>query len=100
GMFMLCKTEQKYLVITGNPILNKDIASLKDKLEMVSRMNRDELKELYRQQIMQERENENSAGLGIIDIALKSGNRFQYDFKPLTSETSFYHFQTEIEINQ
>jgi|GEM_PF-1756065 hypothetical protein len=99
GMFMLCKSDTKYTVITGNPMLNKDIPSLKTKLDNVSKMSREELKQLYRQQIMSERETENNAGLGIIDIALKSGNQFHYNFKPLTETTSFYHFQTEIEIN-
>lgn len=99
GMFMLCKSDTKYTVITGNPILNSHIPSLKAKLETVSKMNREELKLLYRQQIMSERETENNAGLGIIDIAIKSGNQFQFNFKALTENTSFYHFQTEIEIN-
>ena len=99
GMFMLCKSETKYTVITGNPILNSDIPSLKEKLENVSKMSREELKLLYRVQIMSERETENNAGLGIIDIAIKSGNQFQYNFRTLTENTSFYHFQTEIEIN-
>jgi len=99
GMFLLCKSDSKYTIITGNPILNSDIPILKEKLESVSKMSREELKQLYRQQIMSERETENSAGLGIIDIALKSGNQFQFNFRPLTETTSFYHFQTEIEIN-
>ena len=99
GILLLCKAENKYIVITGNVILNKDIPMLKDKLEKISKLDREELKQAYREQIASKRTHENRAGLGIIDIALKSGNNMKYDFQPNTENTSFYLFQTEINIH-
>ncbi len=98
GILLLCKLEKKYVVITGNIILNTDIPMLKAKLEKVSKLDREELKEAYREQIASKRTHENRAGLGIIDIALKSGNNMKYDFQPNNDTTSFYLFQTEINI--
>jgi hypothetical protein len=100
AMLLLCKGEDNFTVITGNHVLNKDIPALKSKLEKVLKLNADDLKKMYREQMLTERTDENSAGLGIIDIALKSGNQIKYDFKPVSETTSFYLFQTEIKIQK
>lgn len=100
AMLLLCKGEKSFTVITGNHVFNKDIPALKERLERVVKLGQDDLKRLYRQQMLTKRTDENSAGLGIIDIAIKSKNHIKYDFKPLNDETSFYLFQTEINIQK
>lgn len=100
AMLLLCKSDDHFTVITGNHILNKDIPALKDKLDKISKLTSQELKKMYRDQMLSKRTDENSAGLGIIDIAIKSDNHIKYDFKPLTETTSFYLFQTEINIQK
>lgn len=99
GFLLLCQSETKYIVITGNYIFNEEIPELKEKLDKVANLKSDELKKMYREQILSKRTHENSAGLGIIDIAIKSENQIKFDFKPYTERTSFYLFQTEITIN-
>lgn len=96
GIILLCKRNGKYVVITGNYILNQDIPKLKEKLENVLSLSPEELKNVYREQIISKRIHENKAGLGIIDIAIKSGNKIMYNFKQNSDNTSFYIFQTEI----
>ncbi len=98
SIFMVCRDDSKYTVISGNPILNSNIPALKEKLDKVMNLSLEELKQMYRDQIQSGKTTENGAGLGIIDIAIKTGNSIQYDFFPLTNETSFYQFQTEISI--
>ncbi len=100
AMLLLCKSDDHFTVITGNHVLNKDVPALKERLEKISKLNPTELKKLYREQMLSTRVDDNSAGLGIIDIALKSGNKIKYDFKPMTDLTSFYLFQTEIKIQK
>lgn len=100
SMLLLCKGEESYTVITGNHVLTKNVEALKNKLEKVSTLGTDDLKKMYRQQMLSERTDENSAGLGIIDIALKSGNQIKYDFKTVNDTVSFYLFQTEIKIQK
>ncbi len=100
AMLLLCKSDDHFTVITGNHILNNDVPALKEKLDKVSKLNNLELKKMYREQLISKRTDENSAGLGIIDIAIKSDNQIKYDFKPLTEQTSFYLFQTEIKIKK
>ncbi len=99
GLLLLCKLETKYVIITGNYIANKEVTKLQEKLDKVSKLSQDELKKVYREQILSPRTDENGAGLGIIDIAIKSGNNIKYDFQPRTDEMSFYLFQTELNFN-
>ena len=100
AMLLLCKSENKYTVITGNHIMNKDVPALKEKLDKVLKLTLVELKKMYREQMLSKRVDENSAGLGIIDISIKSENHIKYDFKPITEDSSFYLFQTEINIQK
>lgn len=100
AILILSKSEDKYTIVTGNHILNEEIPALKEKLEKVSKHSQAELKQLYREQILSKRTDDNNAGLGIIDIAIKSGNMIQFEFKPLTEQTSFYLLQTEINIQK
>ncbi len=98
SMLLLCKTENSYKIITCNAILNKDVIPLKNRLDTVIKLRKEELKANYREQILAERISENAAGLGIIDIALKTDNKIQYHFKDYSENTSLYFFQAEINI--
>lgn len=100
AMLLLCKGENHYTIITGNHVRNEDIPALKEKLDKVIQLDHENLKRMYRQQMLTERKDENSAGLGIIDIAIKSKNQIKYDFKYLNEQTSFYLFQTEINLQK
>jgi len=100
AILILSKSETKYTIVTGNHIMNSDIPALQNKLEKVLKHNQAELKQLYREQILSKRTDDNNAGLGIIDIAIKSGNMIKYEFKPITDLTSFYLLQTEINIQK
>lgn len=99
AILLLSKSDTKYTIITGNLVLNSDMPLLKERLEKVSALSVEDLKLLYRKQILSKGSGDNNAGLGILDIAIKSGNKIQYDFKPMDDLTSFYLLQTEININ-
>lgn len=98
AMLLLCKSDTHFTIITGNHLLNSDIPILREKLDKVLKYSPVELKKMYREQILSQRTHENSAGLGIIDIAIKSNNQIQYNFKLSTDDTSIYLFQTQINI--
>lgn len=100
AMLLLCKGENSFTIITGNHVLNKDIPALKERLDRVLNIDEATLRKMYRAQMLSIRTDENSAGLGIIDIAIKSKSQIKYDFKPIDGQTSFYLFQTEINITK
>ncbi|MBX7201505.1 MAG: hypothetical protein IT240_08675 [Bacteroidia bacterium] len=80
-----------YRIITGNYILNKSIPELKSKIEQINAMNREQLKAYYLQTLNNEFYSEKGGGgLGIIDIARKSGQKFDYSFSKVDEEFSFF----------
>lgn len=93
---LIAKTESKYVIVTGNYIWSSEVADLKGKLDKVAKSTLPELKQMYRDQILSKRTDDNNAGLGIIDMAIKTGNGIQYDFQPVSEDTTFYLLQTEI----
>lgn len=100
ALLMIGKEETDYYVITGNHIYNDRIANLKDRLEKVNKCNKDELKALY-QAILNDGElsEKGTAGLGMIDIARKSGQKLGFDFHPVNDKYSFFSLEAKISRN-
>ena len=96
SLLLLCESENTYSIITCNAVLNTSVIPLKERLDGIIKQSKEELKTNYREQILAERISENGAGLGIIDIAIKTDNKIRYHFKPYSANTSLYFFQAEI----
>ncbi|MGO8692141.1 MAG: SiaB family protein kinase [Rectinemataceae bacterium] len=80
-----------YAVRSGNAILKKDVAELRDRLEEINSLDKDGLKRLYKQRIRQERLPESpGAGVGLIDIARRSNGKLEYSFAPLDADHDFF----------
>lgn len=97
ALLMIGKEEKDYFVITGNHILNDRINNVRSRLERVNQCNKEELKNLY-QGILSDGElsEKGTAGLGMIDIARKSGQKLGYDFHPVNEKYSFYSLEAKI----
>lgn len=91
-IFMIGQQENNYFIITGNHILNDKINHLKNKIDKINSLNPDELKNFYKEVLTTSEglSEKGGAGLGMIDIARKSGNKIEYDFKPIDEKFSFY----------
>ncbi|MFN8923046.1 MAG: SiaB family protein kinase [Sphingobacteriia bacterium] len=100
ALLMIGKEETDYYVITGNHIYNDRIANLKDRLEKVNKCDKNELKALY-QSILNDGElsEKGTAGLGMIDIARKSGQKLGFDFHPVNDKYSFFSLEAKIARN-
>jgi len=83
---------------TGNTIHNAKIENLKNRISEMNKLSREQLKEKYDEIINNTQINEKGgAGLGLLDIALKSGNPLEYEFKAVDDNLSF--FKIKIQIN-
>jgi len=100
GFFSIHKFKTGYLITSGNIIENHEIDNLRQKLEMVNSMNSDRLKE-YSQEILKSGgfSDKGGAGLGLIEMVRKSGNKLEYDFKKLDDRFSYFYFQANISMN-
>lgn len=98
-IFMLSKRDNCYFIITGNHVSNEQVDALVTKIELVNSLDKKGLQDFYRQTLAKESPlDRDNAGLGIIDIALKSGNKLEYEFRPVTPSVSFYVVQAKISI--
>lgn len=97
GFFSIHKFLGGYLVGSGNAIENNHIRSLSEKLDKVNSMSADELKE-YQKEVLSAGgfSEKGGAGLGLIEMVRKSGNKLQYDFDKIDEKNSYFYFQSKI----
>lgn len=97
ALLLIGKEDNDYYVITGNHIRVDRIDDLRRRLEKVNECDRKQLKALYQEILSNEPMSEKgTAGLGMIDIARKSGQKLGYDFHPVNDEYSFFSLEAKV----
>ncbi len=95
GIFVIQRMKNDYIITTGNLIENENVEMLKEKLETINQLKIDELKKYYLKKLRTGGlSDKGGAGLGLIEMARRSGNQLLYDFMPINNEYSFFYFQT------
>jgi len=98
SLFMIAKTVSTYTITTGNYIKPNEVECLRGKLDLINGMSKEELKAYYKQVLNEGTMSEKgTAGLGMIDIARKSGKKLNYDFSPINDNLTFYGLSVKIE---
>jgi hypothetical protein len=91
GIIMVGQENNSYYVTTGNYINSNSVEGLKSKLLEINTLDKEALKELYKLIIKSEGlSQKGGAGLGLVDIARKSGTKLEYDFEKINDFYSFY----------
>lgn len=95
--FALEKHGERYHITIGNLVKTEDVAFLKEKLEHINGLNRNELKD-YAMGILADGalSKKGGAGLGLIEMARRSGNRLTFDFHWIDDEHSYFYLNTRI----
>ena len=92
AMFMIVKAGHgTYHIHTGNYIMKNKTELLRTRIDAINAMSPDELRAHYVERLnASEFSDKGGAGLGIIDIARKSGNKLGYSFDPVSDQYSFF----------
>ena len=94
---MIGKTDNAYSIFTGNYIANVNADKLKGRLDKINSLEPEELKAYYKEVLNNGMMSEKGGGgLGMIDIARKSGQRLEFDFQKVDEEFSFYSLNINI----
>ncbi len=97
GIFLIQKRGDKYFITSGNLIEIPNIDPLKQKLEKINSLDPDDLKTYYLEMLRNGTISEKGgAGLGLIEIAKKSGNKLAFDFRDVDNSHSYFYLQTSI----
>lgn len=93
-IFTISEHTDHFKIQTGNYIHNNHVAFLSEKLDKVNSLDKEGLKEFYREKLTASPRG--GGGLGIIDISLRSGCKISYEFKPVSDNISFFVLQTTV----
>lgn len=97
-LFMIARENAAYIITTGNYIKPEDSPILEEKLDTINGMTRDELKSYYKQVLNEGTMSyKGTAGLGMIDIARKSGKKLEYDLTPINENLTFFSLSVRIQ---
>ncbi len=101
GIFVTRSIGQAYYISSANLVSNKDIDELKQKIETLNKLSTEELKKLYIEVLTNNQlTNKGGAGLGLIEMARKSGQKLEYDFEQVDEEYSYFYLQIRLNVPQ
>ncbi len=96
---MIRRTDDAYHIITGNFVENNMVELLKEKIDQVNALDPNSLKDYYKEVLaINDPTPSGGAGLGIIDMARKSGNKISYHFEESENDFSFYSLEVKVPI--
>ncbi len=92
GLLVIIKVDDGYKIITGNFVHVENIEKLEEKIKRINRSSHEEIKELYKFILNHQRISaKGGGGLGLVDIARKTGNKLDYSFKEYNAKYSFFY---------
>jgi hypothetical protein len=99
GVVMIAQNDKGYSVLTGNFMANEEVNGLKEHLDRINGCEPEQLRDLYKETLSDGRfTRAGGGGLGIIDIARKSGRKLEYGFVPLDRENAFFSLNVNVTV--
>lgn len=97
GVLVIEKNDDSYLVTTGNFVKTSKIKLLKEKIDKINSMDKDELKDMYKFILNHQKISaKGGGGLGLVDIARKTGKKLDYEFYQYNDEYSFFNLSINV----
>lgn len=97
GVVLVEKEGEDYKVKTGNFIDNTKIKFLKEKIDKINSMDKEELKDMYKFILNHQKISaKGGGGLGLVDIARKTGKKIEYEFYSYNDKYSFFNLTINV----
>lgn len=97
GIIIVGYENGHYYVHGGNTVKTSEVNSILSKLKLLQKMNKEELKNYYKEMRRKSPENEyNNTGLGFIEVARKVSKPIDFEFEKIDNEHSFFTFKAII----
>lgn len=101
GIIVVTEENKNYTITSGNLVKNKSISKIIEHCQRINRMEKGELRQFYKAQIKSSRvRGKKGAGVGLIDIARKSGNPIRYGVTQVDDINSFLVLSVKIHKHQ
>lgn len=97
GMVTIGSEHGRFFIVCANTILEEDVPRLKQRLELLQKMDKDEIKAYYKEQL-REAPDEKSRGatIGLIEIARRASEPIEFDFERIDSDKFFFCLKVSI----
>jgi len=97
GLFLTRCIGDTYYITSANLIENVNVDPLREKLMQVNVLDKDGLKDLYFEILSNKQiSSKGGAGLGLIQMSRKSGQKLDFDFVKVSDTLSFFYFQMKL----
>jgi len=98
GTFVLGKKGNTYFIQTGNVMKNENIELVKNRIDYLNTMDKQELRKFYKEQMHLDDTNSESkgSGLGFIEIARRISSKIEYSFLSYDEGLTFFSLYVTI----
>jgi hypothetical protein len=95
--FLVGREHSRYFIKSGNRVRNTNLPALVRTLEHINSLDENGLKDMYQEIIRNPiTSGKHGAGLGLVDMARKSGEKLEWTFEPMNDEFSFFSLKVNI----
>ena len=98
GTMILGNKGKVYFMQTGNAISNKGALFIKDRIDHLNRLDKEGIRQFYKEMLRSGDDNPDSkgAGLGFIEIAKRVTAPIEYKIEPINDEISYFSMYVEV----
>ena len=97
AIFLFAKQHEIFYITTGNYIKTARIDALQKQIDTINSFSKTGLKKYYKQVLSESKPDDSiGAGLGLIDIAIKTGAPLKYRFLKKSEQYSFFILEITI----
>jgi len=101
GYFMTRNYYNKFYIASGNLVEQNKTLLLKEKIENINKLSKEELKQLYMRVLgTDEFTAKGGAGLGLIEMARKSGRKLEAEFEMINDQMAYFYLQMIIDSDE
>lgn len=98
SLVVYSKTDTGYTVTTANVISSDDEPELREQLRKLNSMDSKAIRKLYREKLSATNlSSKGGAGLGLIEMAKKTGNKLDYDFRRISDDLLYFILSKSVE---
>lgn len=96
SIIVIGRHKEQFFVCSGNLVHNDDAGKLRERIDYVNSLTKDQLKQFYKATLRRTDSTFDSAGLGIIDMARKASCPLEYMFMARDEQYSFFTLKVSL----
>jgi len=97
GMVTIGSDQGRFYIVCANVVLSADEPRLRAKLERLQKMDKEQIKAYYKEQLREPPEDQSKgATIGLIEIARRASEPIEFDFEQIDDQSYFFCMKVSI----